>query len=44
MSTVTKIRMTADDLLQLADDTLDGGDLLPNFRAKVAQLLPPAVT
>ena len=43
MSTVTKIRMTADDLLQLADDTLDGGDLLPNF-PKVAQLLPPAVT
>jgi Uma2 family endonuclease len=25
-----------------ADDFLDGGDLLPNFRAKVAQLLPPA--
>ena len=24
-----------------ADDTVDGGDVLPNFRAKVAQLLPP---
>ncbi|MEI8375920.1 MAG: Uma2 family endonuclease [Planctomycetota bacterium] len=27
-----------------ADDNLDGGDLLPNFRIKVAQLLPPDVT
>ena len=27
-----------------ADDILDGGDLLPNFRATVAQLLPPNVT
>ena len=25
-----------------ADDMVDGGDLLPNFRAKVAELLPPA--
>jgi Uma2 family endonuclease len=27
-----------------ADDTLDGGDVLPDFRAKIAQLLPPAMT
>ena len=25
-----------------ADDTLDGGDLLPNFHVKVAELLAPA--
>ncbi|MGO9114549.1 MAG: Uma2 family endonuclease [Thermoguttaceae bacterium] len=26
-----------------ADDTIEGGELLPDFRAKVAQLMPPVV-